>query len=57
VSEVKDEIKEELDETQRKVARGRSETTPLLMHNMLFVIIGTFVGLLVLTILLIYYLA
>lgn len=50
-------MKEELDRTQRKVARGRAEDTPLLVHNVLFLIIGAFVGLLVLTILLIYYFA
>ena len=52
-----DDVKEEVERTERKIARGRSETTPLLVHNVLFVVIATFVGLVVLTILLIYYFA
>jgi type II secretory pathway component PulF len=52
-----DDIKEEADRTARKVARGRSETTPVLVHNVLFVVIATFVGLVVLAVLLIYFFA
>lgn len=51
------EIKDELDRTQRKVARGRSAQTPVLIHNVLFLGIGAFVGLIVMMILLIYYFA
>jgi type II secretory pathway component PulF len=51
------EIKDELDRTQRKAARGRAPETPVLIHNVLFLAIGAFVGLVVLAILLIYYFA
>jgi hypothetical protein len=51
------EIKEEFDHAQRKAARGRATETPVLIHNILFLIIGAFVGLVVLTVLLIYYFA
>ena len=51
------EIKDELDRTQREVARGRSDHTPVLIHNVLFLGIGAFVGLIVMMILLIYYFA
>ena len=51
------EVKEELEQTQREAARGRADDTPVLVHNVLFLIIGAFVGLVVLTILLIYYFA
>ena len=51
------EMKDELDRTQRDVARGRADHTPVLIHNVLFLGIGAFVGLIVMTILLIYYFA
>jgi type II secretory pathway component PulF len=51
------EIKDELDRTQREVARGRSDQTPVLISNILFLGIGAFVGLIVMMILLIYYFA
>lgn len=51
------EIKDELEGAQRKAARGRAPDTPVIVHNVLFLIIGAFVGLLVLAILLIYYFA
>jgi hypothetical protein len=51
------EIKDELDQTQREVARGRSDHTPVLISNILFLGIGAFVGLIVMMILLIYYFA
>ena len=51
------EVKEDLERAARKTARGRSEETPVIVHHVLFLGIGVFVGLLVLTILLIYYLA
>ena len=50
------EVKEDLERAARKTARGRSEETPVIVHHVLFLGIGAFVGLLVLTILLIYYL-
>lgn len=51
------EIKDELERTQRKVARGRSDITPVLISSILFLGIGAFVGLIVMVILLIYYFA
>jgi type II secretory pathway component PulF len=51
------EIKDELDQTQREVARGRADHTPVLISNILFLGIGAFVGLIVMMILLIYYFA
>jgi hypothetical protein len=51
------EIKQELDETQRKAGRGRAQETPVIVHNVLFIGIGAFVGVVVLIVLLIYYLA
>jgi hypothetical protein len=51
------EIKNELDRTQRKVARGRADITPVVIHNVLFLGIGAVVGLVVLVLLLIYYFA
>jgi type II secretory pathway component PulF len=51
------EIKDELDRTQREVARGRADHTPVLISNILFLGIGAFVGLIVMMILLIYYFA
>jgi hypothetical protein len=56
-SDVVGEIKDELEGAQRKAARGRASETPVIVHNVLFLIIGAFVGLLVLAILLIYYFA
>ena len=50
------EVKDELEQTARKAARGRSDETPVIVHHVLFVGIGVFVGIVVLTILLIYYL-
>jgi hypothetical protein len=50
-------VSEQFDRTARKVARGRSDETPVIMHTVLFIGIGAFVALIVLVILLIYYLA
>ena len=51
------ETKDELDRTHRDVARGRADHTPVLIHSVLFLGIGAFVGLIVMMILLIYYFA
>ena len=51
------EIKQELDETQRKAGRGRATETPVIVHNFLFLGIAAFVGLVVAIVLLVNYLA
>ena len=51
-----DGLKDEAERTARKVARGRSETTLVHVHSVLFVAIGLFVGLVVLIVLLLFYL-
>jgi hypothetical protein len=51
------EVKDDRERTARKAARGRSDETPVIVHHVLFAGIGLFVGLVVLTVLLIYYLA
>ena len=37
-----------------RAARGRDEATPVRVHNMVFVVVASFVGLLVLVALLVY---
>lgn len=51
------EVKDELDRTQRKAARGRADHTPVLIYNVLFLGLGAIVGLIVMMVLLIYYFA
>ena len=51
-----DGVKDEAERTARKIARGRSETTPVHVHSVLFVAIGLFVALIVLIVLLLFYL-
>jgi hypothetical protein len=49
-------VSEQLDRGARKVAHGRSDDTPVILHAVLFAGIGIFVAVVVLVILLIYYL-
>jgi hypothetical protein len=50
-------VSEQLDRGARKVARGRSDATPVIAQAVLFAGIGVFVALVVGVVLLVYYLA